>query len=493
MPNAFFERIIENYQNRNEVVLTFGESAAFTGPEFLSLVSQSAEMLLEAGLNAGDRIALEAGPNPTYIASVIGAIAAGAIVVPINPSATHPEVDYVFGDATPKFAIGNGEVFQSVASGRSYAAKTYQGVGSDLAVPSNCTLLSFEIAGVSSINSIENLCEIDSPCLIGYTSGTTGKPKGALLSLNNLYASAKGLIKAWKWSNTDHLLHFLPLYHMHGLGVGVFASLVADSKITFLERFTEDLLFQSVEQKDISMIFGVPTIYERISRDDRLPSLAKLRLMVSGSAPLPTDLFDRIKDTLSEGPVERYGMTETVMNTSNPFAGERRAGKVGMALEGVSVKIAPDGEVLIKGGNVMLGYLGRPAANDEAFTSDGYFRTGDQGEVDEDGYLEIKGRKKDLIISGGFNVYPKEVEAEIRAYRGIREAAVVGRPSELWGEEVVAFVECSDSIDAVELIDFLRTRLSSYKLPKEVFIVETLPRNNLGKILYSKIREEYLN
>lgn len=493
MPNAFFETIIENYQNRNEVVLQFGENAAFTGPEFLSLVSQSAKMLLEAGLCAGDRIALEAEPDPTYIASVLGAITSGGIVVPINPNATHPEIDYVFGDATPKFAIGAGKAFQSVASGRSYDAKIYQGVGSELVVPGNCTLISFETAGISSIKTLDNNFEIDSPCLIGYTSGTTGKPKGALISLNNLYTSAKGLIKAWRWTNEDHLLHFLPLYHMHGLGVGVFASLVAGSKVTFLERFTEDLLFQSVERKDISMIFGVPTIYERIARDDRLPSLAKLRLMVSGSAPLPTDLFDRIKDTLSEGPVERYGMTETVMNTSNPFIGERKAGKVGMALEGVSVKIAPDGEVLIKGGNVMLGYLGRPTANEEAFAADGYFRTGDQGEIDEDGYLEIKGRKKDLIISGGFNVYPKEVEAEIRTYLGIKEAAVVGRPSELWGEEVVAFVECSDPVDTAELRNFLKKRLSSYKVPKEVFVVETLPRNNLGKILYSKIRKDYLN
>lgn len=499
MSNAFFDTVNNNYKDRSDVVLRFSAELTYSGPEFLSLVEETSAKLRQVGLRAGDRIALEAFPKPLYIAAVVASLANGAIVVPINPNATIPEVDYIFDDATPKFAIGDGGSFQSAAKDRIYGPKSYVGVGGDLEVPTHCNLLNTEnilqrTSPLKLVNSkseaeIRSFKPIEAPSLIGYTSGTTGKPKGALLSLGNLYSSAKGLVSAWNWTKDDHLLHFLPLYHMHGLGVGLIGSLVAGSKITFLERFSEDLLFESIASEEISMIFGVPTIYERIARDTRLADLNKLRILVSGSAPLPMDLFNRLKGVLGEGPVERYGMTETVMNTSNPFNGERKAGKVGVALNGVSIKIASDGEVLVKGDNVMIGYLGRPSANEEAFTPDGYFKTGDQGEIDEDGYLEIKGRKKDLIISGGFNVYPKEVETELRSFRGIREAAVVGRPSELWGEEVVAFVECSEKVDVSKLRELLKDRLSAYKVPKEIFIVEELPRNNLGKVLYGQIRQ----
>ncbi|MDA8197121.1 MAG: AMP-binding protein [Actinomycetota bacterium] len=489
MSNEFFDLLTTNYVGRASSVVRFSDSESYNGNDLLSLIAGSSKQLLEAGVNPGDRIAIEAQPTPSYVGSVLGAIALGAIVVPVNPNATLSEMQYCLRDATVRFAIGSGRIFSEATSNLSYDLKSYQGVGSDLHVPNGCTTISVSAEQIRPDEVPIPKLSIDAPCLIGYTSGTTGKPKGALLSLRNLYTSAKGLIEAWGWTKEDHLLHFLPLYHMHGLGVGLFASLAAGSKISFLDRFSEDGLFSAIDSGDITMIFGVPTIYERIARDSRLNRLAKLRIFVSGSAPLPTDLFERLRENLGKGPVERYGMTETVMNTSNPAVGTQKPGKVGLPLSGVLVKIADDGEVLIKGDNVMLGYLGRPEATADSFTPEGYFKTGDLGEVDVDGYLEIKGRKKDLIISGGFNVYPKEVEAELRSFSAIRDAAVVGRPSQLWGEEVVAFVECEGTVNTAEVLDFLRKQLSAYKVPKQIFIVDELPRNNMGKVVYAMLRE----
>jgi malonyl-CoA/methylmalonyl-CoA synthetase len=315
-----------------------------------------------------------------------------------------------------------------------------------------------------------------------YTSGTTGAPKGALLSHANLLSSATAVAVAWRWGGGDRLLLTLPLFHMHGLGVGINGALGAGSQVVLRPAFdATDVAARCSE--GITMFFGVPAMYQRLSASGRLGALAPLRLLVSGSAPLPAPLAREIERTAGQLPVERYGMTETVMITSNPYDGPRKPGKVGFPLPGVSVRLAPDGEVQVRGPNVLTGYYRRPDADAESFTADGWFRTGDLGEVDRDGHLRLAGRSKELIISGGFNVYPREVEEAIATFPGVREVAVIGRPSEAWGEAVTAVVVCEGRIDPQALRAHAATLLAPYKVPKQVEFIDQLPRNALGKVV----------
>ena len=318
--------------------------------------------------------------------------------------------------------------------------------------------------------------------LLIYTSGTTGRPKGAVLSHGNLLSSVRGLEIAWRWTPDDILILALPLFHMHGLGVGLHGSLAVGAKVVLLPEFDVDEVVDSITKFDATMFFGVPTMYSRLLESPEATELEQLRLCVSGSAPLPAELHQSIHRVTGQHVLERYGMTETAMLVSNPYEGERRPGSVGFPLPGVEVRLEGDpAEIQVKGPNVFSGYWERPEENTEAFV-DGWFRTGDLGAIDPEGYLSIVGRAKELIISGGFNVYPREVEEVISEYEPIQECAVVGVPDEEWGEVVVAFVVAEREIEDEEIKIFVGERLAHYKRPRRTYTLERLPRNALGKV-----------
>jgi malonyl-CoA/methylmalonyl-CoA synthetase len=331
------------------------------------------------------------------------------------------------------------------------------------------------------------------PALIGYTSGTTGRPKGAVLSHANLLASVESLRLAWRWTSDDRLVLALPLFHMHGLGVGLHGTLHAGASTVLLPHFDPDAVARAILRTDATLFFGVPTMYHRIVAAGNAGVLRELRLCVSGSAALPADLHAAFERACGQRILERYGMTETAMLVSNPVDGERRPGTVGLPLPGVEVRLAGDPpQIEVRGPNVFAGYWQRPDANAEAFTADGWFRTGDLGELDPAGYLRITGRAKELIISGGYNVYPREVEDALRAHPAVADAAVVGTPSPEWGEVVTAYVEGPAPPDVAELRRFLADRLAPYKQPRLVHAVEALPRNALGKVQKHRLRDGFI-
>jgi malonyl-CoA/methylmalonyl-CoA synthetase len=310
-----------------------------------------------------------------------------------------------------------------------------------------------------------------------------------MLTHGNALASCEALRLAWRWEASDRLVLALPLFHVHGLGVGLHGTLLSGASTILVPRFTPDAVFDAAREH-ATLFFGVPTMYTRLAASPRVSELAALRLCVSGSAPLPASLHDDLAERVGVRVLERYGMTETIMNVSNPYDGERRAGTVGFPLPGVDVQLDDTtGEILLRGPNVFPGYWRRPEATRDAFTPDGWFRSGDVGEFDADGYLRIVGRAKELIISGGYNVYPREVEDVLLEHPAVAEVAVVGEPSDEWGELVVAVVVPADggSVDEEALLTFAAGQLAAYKRPRRIRVVDALPRNALGKVVRAEL------
>jgi len=336
-----------------------------------------------------------------------------------------------------------------------------------------------------------------------YSSGTTGLPKGAMLSHGNLAANTTTLVDSWGFTDADVLLHALPIYHAHGLFVAIGCTLMSGSSMVFLPHFEVDAVLAALPQCTVMM--GVPTFYTRLLAEQRFDARVceKMRLFISGSAPLLPETFNEFIERTGHTILERYGMTETSMNASNPLTGERRAGSVGPALPGISLRVVDDadaqlpageiGHLQVQGPNVFSGYWRMREKTAAEFTADGYFRTGDEARIDADGYVTIVGRAKDLIISGGLNVYPREVEAVLDSLPGVAESAVVGAPHPDFGEGVLAVVVAEQAADlnGLELIELLRPRLAAFKLPKLIRISAELPRNSMGKVLKSRLREDY--
>jgi len=334
----------------------------------------------------------------------------------------------------------------------------------------------------------------ESPAAILYTSGTTGRPKGAVLDHGGLLAQARGAIEMWRWTDRDILVHALPLFHLHGLGMGLHGTLLSGGSATLI-HFSPQAVVAELTRNDAqrgTMFFGVPAMYQRLCDwlDEHPTDLSAVRVFVSGSAPLPPALFERCARLLGQPPVERYGITEGGIVVTNPYDGPRQPGRVGIPFPGVEVKLGDKDEVLLKGGQVFKGYWRNEPATSEAFTPDGFFKTADVGEIGDDGTLAIRGRLKELIISGGFNVYPREVELVLETHPSVEEVAVAGIPSDAWGEEVTAFVVPSKSggLDESELIAFARERLATYKCPRRIVVIDRLPRNAMGKVERSKLR-----
>jgi malonyl-CoA/methylmalonyl-CoA synthetase len=442
-----------------------------TAAELEARTRAAAQRLAGADLRAGDRLLIDAASSAQFVIAYLAALRAGLTVVPLNPAYPEPEVRAVVGESAPAAAIATTDErarWMRDAAGGQLAVWSVE--LDQLPPGSPCPL---------------DAADTDDTALLVYTSGTTGRPKGVPLSHGNLLASATAVNLAWRWEPEDRLLLALPLFHVHGLGVGITGALCAGAAVDLRPRFDpQDVATHARE--GATMFFGVPAMYQRLVRDGQAArALAPLRLLVSGSAPLAAELAHAVAEQAGQIPLERYGMTETVMLAGNPYdRPARRPGTVGFPFPAVELRLTPDtGEVQVRGPNVIRGYLDRPEATAEAFTADGWFRTGDLGALDDDGYLRLVGRSKELIITGGFNVYPREVEEVLAMHPRVREVAVIGRPSERWGEEVTAVVVAEAPIAEEELRSLAAQQLAPYKVPKRVEFTDELPRNALGKLV----------
>jgi malonyl-CoA/methylmalonyl-CoA synthetase len=455
--------------------------------------------LAHLGVAPGDRVLVSAQTSLNLLLYYVAALRLGAVVVPANAAYRERELRHIVGDCAPALAIVDeserAEWIQRVAP----AGQTVQII--DPARPGDPATEGGDSPPVLDTSGPDDLA------MICYTSGTTGVPKGAMLTHGNLLASAEALLLAWRWTADDGLVLALPLFHIHGLGVGVHGSLLAGARILLLPRFEPRGVLRACARPDATLFFGVPTMYVRLVEAlDADPvgsaALSSLRLLVSGSAPLLPVVWAQVRDLIGQEVLERYGMTETIMNISNPYEGERRPGSVGLPLPGVEVRIMADGqevaggqmgEIYLRGPNVFRGYWNRPAATAEALGPDGWLRTGDVGQRSSDGYISIVGRAKELIISGGYNIYPREVEEVLEEHPGVREVAVVGKPSLEWGEEVVAFivpVRAEAPPAQTEIESWCRERLAAYKRPRRLAYVSGLPRNAMGKIVRSELQAQ---
>ncbi|MEM6549431.1 MAG: malonyl-CoA synthase [Pseudomonadota bacterium] len=453
------------------------------------------------GVKPGDRVAVQVEKSIEALMLYLATVRAGAVFLPLNTAYTPAEIAYFLSDAAPSLAVC--DPVRAEALGPHAAA-----VGARLETmgvwqnPEAWAGSLFDHVPDSADGFADTPRGPDDLAAILYTSGTTGRSKGAMLSHRNLASNAEVLVDHWRFSEADRLIHALPIFHTHGLFVATNVALMAGAGLIFMPRFEVEMIVEALPRATAMM--GVPTFYTRLLADPRLDRdlTAGIRLFVSGSAPLLAETHEAWHARTGHAILERYGMTECNMNTSNPYDGERRPGTVGMALPGVDLRVCAPGTadpvapgetgmIEVRGPNVFQGYWQNPEKTAEDLRPDGWLITGDLGRVDDDGYLLIVGRAKDLIISGGFNVYPKEVEAEIDALPGVVESAVIGLPHPDFGEGVAAVVvpDGAGALTEADILTPLGQRLAKFKQPKRVFFVPELPRNAMGKVQKKALRE----
>lgn len=450
-----------------------------------------ANALTAAGARVGNRIVVQVEKSVENVLLYLGAIRAGLVYVPLNTAYTAAELEYFIGDAEPAIVVCDPAKAERIG-----------------AVCGEATLLTLGTDGRGTL--IERLVhrpfdtvarEADDLAAILYTSGTTGRSKGAMLSHGNLASNALVLKDYWRWQDGDILIHALPIYHVHGLFVAIHGALLNGSTMLFHKSFDADAVLADFARATILM--GVPTFYVRLAAHPGLTraACAGMRLFISGSAPLLEATFAAFAEKSGKTILERYGMTEAGMITSNPYEGVRVAGTVGYALPGVSVRIADDqgremprgepGVLEMKGPNLFKGYWRNPDKTAEEHRADGFFITGDVATMAEDGRIAIVGRAKDLIIAGGFNIYPKEIELAIDAVPGIGESAVIGVPHPDLGEAVVAVATRSGEVDEATVLAAITEQLARFKQPRRVLFVDALPRNAMGKVQKAALRAEH--
>jgi malonyl-CoA/methylmalonyl-CoA synthetase len=453
-----------------------------------------ASALASLGVSPGDRVAVRVDKSVNAVVLYIACLRLGAVFVPINVANTVSEVGYFLDDSEPRVAVVRPNDRQALEAAAAHARIPHletlgtEGDGS----------LALRLRDSAPAPGLPKGWSEHTPAAIVYTSGTTGRSKGAVLTRGNLASNATALADAWRFTADDVLLHTLPLFHVHGLFAAINTVLAAGAGLLLTPKFDAAAVLGQLPRATVYM--GVPTHYTRLLQEPALtaPAVASIRLFVSGSAPLSAATHGEFLRRTGQAILERYGMTETLMITSNPYAGPRVPGSVGPALPGVSVRVsdagAPDaGGIEVKGPNVFAGYWRDPAKTSAEFTADGWFKTGDLGNIDRDGYLYIVGRAKDLVISGGYNVYPKEVEAALDAVHGVCESAVFGVPHPDLGEGVTAAVvgERGAALSQAALVDAVRPALASYKIPKRIVFVDELPRNAMGKVQKNVLRDAY--
>lgn len=463
--------------------------------DLLSLSAQQAAVLTEAGLQPGDRLSVQVEKSPQALCLYLACLRTGIVYHPLNPDYTSAELNYLLSDARPTaLVISNKRTQKALPSSTPAISWTLEHDGSGT-LNDACT-------GISAPFTV-NPRALSDPAALLYSSGTTGRPKGIPLSQQNLLSNAQILIDLWQFTAADVLLHVLPIFHVHGLFVACHCALLSGASMVWHARFDAALAREALP--NVSVMMGVPTYYMRLLSDPAFgqSDCRQLRLFISGSAPLLAETFTDFTVRTGHVILERYGMTETGMLTSNPLHGERRAGTVGFPLPGVSLRIVdsngnavPNGticDIQVQGPNVFAGYWGRETQRLDDFSSDDFFRTGDQGRLDADGYLHIVGRSKDMIISGGLNVYPTEIEKVLNQFDGVRESAVIGLPHPDFGEAVAAALDWAgtEPPDEVQLRTALQRELAGYKIPKALFFVSALPRNAMGKVQKAQLRQHY--
>jgi malonyl-CoA/methylmalonyl-CoA synthetase len=496
--NPLADALITPLASQNNTVLICHDHKEISGIDLYLLTSQIANVLKDSGVEPGHRVAMQTEKTVEALALYLGCLRAGALFLPLNTAYTPAEMKYFIDNAEPTVVV---------CDPKSEAAL------SEFTKPRGLKLLTLDSFGKGSLNdqilkagtTFTNVARVpDDLAAILYTSGTTGRSKGAMLSHENLLSNADSLCEAWHFNSDDILLHSLPIFHVHGLFVAINVLMKAQGKIIFLPKFNVDQILEFLP-KATSMM-GVPTFYTRLLSDGRFTrNLTKhMRLFVSGSAPLLSETHRAFETRTGHRILERYGMTETTMNTSNPYDGERRAGTVGFPLPGVEARITDEktGAILksneigileVRGPNVFKGYWRMLEKTKTEFREDGFFITGDIAQIDSEGYVAIVGRAKDLIISGGFNVYPKEIEIKIDALEGVMESAVIGAPHPDFGEAVIAVVVCAKGkiTTAEKIQSALKVNLSNFKCPKAIFFLEGLPRNTMGKVQKNELRKQY--
>ncbi|MCS6827697.1 MAG: AMP-binding protein [Caldilinea sp.] len=473
--------------------------------ELEEMVLRTMAMLRQKGVQPGDRVAIQLGKGLPFICLHLAAMRLSAISLPLNTAYTPSELLYFLEDAEARLFFTD-VLPQSAIQDLSTQTSCVQEVIGLAEKPQRAfehLLAPFVGADAAAIPLPD---DPDATCLMIYTSGTTGRPKGAELTHRNLTANLNSLHEAWEWRSDDVLLHVLPLFHVHGLLVALHGALNAGATTVLLTRFEPQQTLELLVRRPCTVFMGVPTIHRRLVEAPGAEhySLRHMRLVTSGSDRLPEDLFRRFEERFGVQLLERYGMSEAGMILSNPLRGERRVGSVGLPLPGVDVRIVdpesgdplPDGrvgEVQVRGDNVCKGYWRQPEKTAAAFTPDGWLRTGDLGLREPDGYFTLKGRSKDLIISGGYNVYPSEVELVLNEHPAVEASAVIGCPDVEWGERVVAVVVLRTGTEAGpdEIMQFCRERLAPYKTPRRVLFAAALPRNALGKVQKSALRNAY--
>ena len=497
--NDLYSQLSRNWSNPHKTFLTTKDGKTWTYADIEAGSARMANALVSAGVEPGDRVAVQTDKSPEAILLYLGCLRAGAVYLPLNTAYTLSELEYFFTDAEPAMVVVRPAKYEEIAPlTQRLGIKHCVTLGTD----ATGTLIDMT-NGQSEVFAGVPRSAQDIAAIL-YTSGTTGRSKGAMLTHGNLASNAQALTQYWEFTEDDVLIHALPIFHVHGLFTATNVILNANASMIFLPKFVADDIFEVLPKA--SAMMGVPTFYVRLIQDERLTPKATehMRLFVSGSAPLLAETHRAFTAKTGHKILERYGMTETGMNTSNPYDGERVPGAVGFPLPGVLLRITdaetgaelPQGDIgmiEVKGPNVFKGYWRMPDKTAAEFRDDGYFITGDLGKIDDKGYVHIVGRGKDLVISGGYNVYPKEIESQIDEMDGVVESAVIGVPHPDFGEGVAAVVVVEDgaSVTEADVLAHLKGKLASFKMPKRVVFVDAFPRNTMGKVQKNILRDTY--
>src|SRR3982074_3466990 len=493
-----FSRLFGSLDDPTRLAIETTDGQRISYGDLVARAGQMANVLVNSGVKPGDRVAAQTEKSVPGLVLYLATVRAGAVYLPLNTAYTLTELEYFITDAEPSLVVWDPSKAEGIGGIAPKVGARVETLGAD-------GKGSLTDAAAKASTAFSTLARADDDlAAILYTSGTTGPSKGAMLTHDNLASNSLSLVDFWRFTKDDVLIHALPIYHTHGLFVASNVTLFARASMIFLPKFDPELIIKLMARATVMM--GVPTFYTRLLQSPALTkeSAKHMRLFISGSAPLLADTHREWSDRTGFAILERYGMTETNMNTSNPYDGDRVPRAVGPALPGVSVRVtdpesgkglAPEtiGMIEVKAPNVFKGYWRMPEKTKAEFRDDGFFITGDLGKGAANGYVHILGRGKDLVISGGFNVYPKEIESEIDAMPGVIESAVIGVPHADFGEGVTAVLVCNKGADVTEaaVLKALDGRLAKFKMPKRVFVVDELPHNTMGKVQKNVLRDIY--
>jgi len=479
-------------------LLILDDGTTYNYKTIINKSSQIASFFKSINILPGDRVSIQVDKSPESLFLYLACLQGGFTYHPLNPSYTANELDFFIGNAEPSIIIcdeKNLPIFENLAKKNNIKyVFTLQANGDG-------TLIDSLDASAFNFQTFDT--PLSHTAALLYSSGTTGIPKGIMLTHENLISNTKTLVKTWQFTEQDVLMHVLPIFHVHGLFVAIGCALSTGASMYWLNKFDPIKVVQNINQ--CSVLMGVPTFYTRLlaTKKITLSNCRNIRVFISGSAPLLEETFHDFESMTGHKILERYGMTETNMNTSNPIDGSRKPGTVGPPLPGIEIKIVDDnnkrvdkdviGNLLVRGPNVFKGYWKMPEKTAEDFTANGFFKTGDKAKIDTDGYVSIVGRSKDMIITGGLNVYPKEIELIIDDIIGVKESAVIGIYHRDFGEAVIAVVICSEfqNLNETDVIDYSKQHLAGYKIPKKIIFADALPRNSMSKVQKNILRENY--